>query len=769
VTPLPQSQPAGLVLNEVRFAPVAGEAAFVEVANAGSSPVDLAGVVLRIGRADLPLGGASALPAGARLLVLFDGLDSVEGTVVHAAGGLGLPPDHGSVELLDPAGARLDRVAWCDTEPDAGATGPGGIVAPGFKAGTSIGRAPGALDPGTPEDWVVYPAEDATAGNANPEPAVSVLLPLSGAMLDRSAADLFWYPVPGGSSYRVQVDTDPAFASPDLDTSATDPQLNVAALAPGAYLWRVQAIAADGTASRFSEPADFERAPDVVGAAADTEGKHLPVPLIAQHKDTAMLLLERNVETGAHPWDEDHKTFDSHDPADNMNCALASVAMISAFFGGDLSQDRIGYEVLQHRGGNPAGPEGDLVYGDGIGGEEASEAFRFALGGVTEGGLLSFAETWTRIVSEIDAGRPVGIATLSHVFVVTGYEVTRGRRFIDLNDPWPGRTYPVDIDHIKLPPAAVNIWLMPANPTVRKQEASVTTDTDGDGVVDFDEMVRFETNPTGKDSDGDELADKDDVRSGVFDPKYGYAGHRGSPFGRDYDSDGLPTELDPDSDEGGCLDGREDVNQNGHRDDPETWNFDGDDDRCSGWRGTITSKWGARNGEWTGSLTATVVFEPDPRPVNSEWFIVTSGSATWKETGTEGPTCTREGGGTFSLVQPGDEEKDDPQARAAFLRIWDGGEEGLLRYAGQGLYRAAEGQELRVTITCEGAPPGGTTTMANLWFAVISDLEPPPQGYFGESSLTFPKDANSFSGSSAHTIEGWTDQTWTWTFTRMGH
>ena len=74
-----------------------------------------------------------------------------------------------------------------------------------------------------------------------------------------------------------------------------------------------------------------------------------------------MLLLERNVETGAHPWDADHQALDPHDPADNKNCALAMIAMVSAFYGGGLSQDRIGYEVISHRAGNPPGPEGDLI------------------------------------------------------------------------------------------------------------------------------------------------------------------------------------------------------------------------------------------------------------------------------------------------------------------------------------------------------------------------------------------------------------------------
>jgi hypothetical protein len=228
----------------------------------------------------------------------------------------------------------------------------------------------------------------------------------------------------------------------------TDEQVNVADLPPAEYLWRVATVGADGTASRFSEPADFELEPagtttlaaKTTAVAADTPGVQLKVPVLSQHKDTAMLLLERNQETGTHAWDKNHGDTDSRDPADNMNCAIAMVAMISAFYGGNLSQDRIGYEILARRG-NPAGPEGDLMYGQGISGLEASEAFRFALGGVSEGGLMSFDDMWNTIKTELDAGRPVAGANSHHGFVVTGYKVENGRRLVYLNDPWHGRTY----------------------------------------------------------------------------------------------------------------------------------------------------------------------------------------------------------------------------------------------------------------------------------------------------------------------------------------
>ncbi len=574
---------AGLRLNEVRFAPAAGEPAFVEIANTSGGQLDVAATTLRLAGSDLPLANAPALAAGGLLLVLLDGLGSIEGATVHAPAGLTLPPDSGNVELIGADGTLLDHIAWGDGNPDAVATGPGGIVPDTYPQGSTIARAAGASTPGAPTEWFVSAA--ATAGNANPGPTVSVMLPVSGAILDPGAADLFWYPVPGASSYRIQVATEETFASPVLDTSVTEPQLSVASLAPGAYLWRVQAVAASGTAADFSEPADFELASGATAqarmaafVAVDTPGKHLSVPLIGQHKDTAMLLLERNVETGAHPWDADHQTLDPNDPADNKNCALASIAMVSAFYGGGLSQDRIGYEVISHRARNLQGPEGDLMYGYGTDGQEALDVLKWALGDVTYPGFMTFEDMWNHVVREIEAGRPIVAANSHHAFVITGYEVTGGRRLISINDPWPGRTYKQDIDHVRIPASDFNFFLMPAAPNVRHQEESVTTDSDGDGVVDFDETVRFGTNASSDDGDQDLLRDKQDIVTGVFDPQYGYATTQ-SEAGRDFDSDGTPTERDKDSDSGGCPDGVEDMNGNGHLDAGERSNFNVDDDR----------------------------------------------------------------------------------------------------------------------------------------------------------------------------------------------
>ena len=99
-------------------------------------------------------------------------------------------------------------------------------------------------------------------------------------------------------------------------------------------------------------------------------------------------------------------------------------------------------------------------------------------------------------------------------------------------------------------------------------------DSDGDGLVDFDERARFGTGPTDPDDDNDGVPDKADMRDYMFDAT---GGRRAA----DWDGDGVPKERDPDNDRklnNGSKDGCEDGNHNGKLDAGETSNFNSADD-----------------------------------------------------------------------------------------------------------------------------------------------------------------------------------------------
>jgi len=600
----------------VLFNPTAGSSPFVEILNTAAVAVPLQGVSLTLDAGTIALDSQQpALGPGERMAIVFDAPAPAPGNAADEA------------QLVDVTGLLLDRVAWGHGQLNAVSLTVGDFEPEAIEPGSTIGRPPGANQPNQPTAWVVYGPSLASAGAPNPVPPVEVLLPLDGAVLDSSTLALEWYPASGAASYRVQIALDDTFASLTVNTTVTDPQLDISALAPGRYAWRVGSIAADGSTSAESVPSHFELSAGTARLGAMGLQRRvaaalpplrispiipqLQVPWLVQRKDSSMLLLENPNEHGPHPWDALHASASRFDPADQKNCAAAMVAMVNHFYGGDLTQDRIGFEQLKDR---QSGPEQDLIYGMGLTIPQVNNAFEFALGAAVNfvPEAASYDEVWATVTAEIDAGRPVAAANTHHGFVITGYAMSDGHRLVSVNDPAIGK-YTIDLDAAKVPADDVSLWLMPHGAVGRHQEPEVTTDSDGDGVVDFDETERFHTDAFSADSDEDKVRDKQDIASGIFDATYGYAR---SPVpdgpGRDFDSDGIPTERDRDSDSGGCRDGTEDRDFDGHRTGKETWNFAVDDDDCPRYSLTVTHETTGGPRDPTRLVMTGVIDQDDP-------------------------------------------------------------------------------------------------------------------------------------------------------------
>ncbi|MEO8444765.1 MAG: C39 family peptidase [Gammaproteobacteria bacterium] len=640
---------AGLMLEEVMYAPVSGAVPFIDVVNAGADSVPLQSLILDV--SDVPirlLDAATELTPGARLHILLDGESRVDGLTYHASAEVVVSPDSGHVALRDRFSQPLDQVAW-GAAPGAVNVSSGGVVAP-LVPGSSIGRPPGATDANDPQAWVAYTASDVTPAAANLPAPVRGMHPLNGAIELRSGALLSWFPVPGATGYGVQVAADAGFSSLVLDVETADPRVDISGLAAGSYAWRVQSEFAGNSRASFSTAYELwlNDEPVVVAAlavgrtrtlsarpaAAVPTGRFLPVPLIEQHKDSRMLLLEES-HPGSQPpnvmviprwdprlthlWDVDHVALAEDDPADNMNCVLASLTMMNHFFSGDLKQDRIGYQVFRNQA---PGPEYDLNL-SGLDNNQIATAYAFALGKNSTYHAAGNKESlWTTVTALIDSGVPVLAATPEHAFVIVGYyALSSGTRYLAVNDPWHARRPDYSLDPI-LGTSSVETWeYWTANApfSAVMQEASVTTDSDGDKVYDFDETQRFHTNPNDQDTDHDGVHDYEDIYASEFDLVHGYA-HGG--LGRDYDHDYLAMELDPDSDGGGCKDGQEDKDGNGlFAVTAETWNFDAQDDTgCAGLAGHLTqhyhfSGWNIDNTIFGSSDDTTVIaarLAPDP-------------------------------------------------------------------------------------------------------------------------------------------------------------
>jgi hypothetical protein len=602
--------PARILLNEIVFQPVSGQPPWVELINAGGESATLGGVALRNqDGADYSLPASIALAAGGIVLVRFDGSARTEGATVHAEPTTFLHREAGSLTLIV-RGQPEDDAFWSTNGGLSLNLGRGGRI-PRFRPGTSVGRPRGSAAR-SPDAWTVFSPPETTPGAVNPYPAVTGLMPLSGAVLKQSTVTLSWYSVPTANRYRVLVATDRSFGAPLFDQTVDAPPGNAPTTAgvrvdaprPGRYYWRVQAVFSDGHTAAVSRtavfwttaaPAAAKRFDDfsfvatasAAPAPVDSRRRTLTVPLILQRKDTRLLALEAETEVGARPWDAPWQN-----PPVGPFCGRASIAMITAFYRGRLSQDRITYEAFKDF---RPGPIFDLYPKNGFGDGNIHKAMTYALGGEP---TLRFTETWT--LKEyfeqhkllIDQGLPVVATTDVHVFVVVGYGEDERGKYLTINDPAIGQ-----YDWLLVPRPGIEdgdrtapffdegkstSFVPPPNARGKSDEPEIALDSDGDGVMDFDETKRFGTSRYSADSDNDGVRDKEEIRAWVYDVAYGWA--RTNPNGRpfDVDEDDKRMEVDEDSDAGGCFDGMEDQNANGkyEPDRKELYNFQKDDDPC---------------------------------------------------------------------------------------------------------------------------------------------------------------------------------------------
>ncbi len=321
-----------------------------------------------------------------------------------------------------------------------------------------------------------------------------------------------------------------------------------------------------------------------------------------QRKDTKLLCLDGCASDLDGTEEGKDRHWDSEQPGKPVlndhgggNCARAVISMMLSFYGKHLSQDRIAYYMEEERPsvGN-ALPEGDLAHDKGMqysedtGGDETI-ALEWAL---NEKILFIHGNPeFEDLKGWLDENRPImirrtnylGMQDNHHISLIDGYRINPdGKAQIHILDPllrpeksykggWRAYPIPVPMSSDKKQIIA-GVWVGPvAAPKAREDEKSIWTDSDKDGVMDFDEQNRFFTGVFNRDSDDDGVGDKNDIREYVFNSKNEYAKNEA-----DLDKDGLRKELDPDNDNDLALDGCEDSNRNGRYEPTlgETSNFD---------------------------------------------------------------------------------------------------------------------------------------------------------------------------------------------------
>jgi hypothetical protein len=232
-----------------------------------------------------------------------------------------------------------------------------------------------------------------------------------------------------------------------------------------------------------------------------------------------------------------------------------------SFYGKSLSQDRIAYFTEEENTGVGNGiPEGDLAHGIGmsyssIDGGEETEALEWATDETTT--FMDANPTFAQIQAWIDNSQPIMTRKPGHLRTMNGYRVDdAGTQWVHIMDPWSGERWET---FTTWDGEAKGTWVGPVSaPNARNDETTVWSDSDNDGIMDFDEQIRFLTGRFDKDSDNDSVEDKNDIREYVFNAADAY-----NKRNADFDLDGNRKENDPDNDGDTFNDGCEDKNFNG--------------------------------------------------------------------------------------------------------------------------------------------------------------------------------------------------------------
>ena len=629
-----------VVINEVSFMPSSGSE-FVELLNAGSRSTDITrfDVANAKGATYTIPTTLPPVPPGAFVVIRFDGNgpagDDVNfadnKAVLHTSGtalrGNVFDDAQDSVLLFsssDHSGASLvDSVSWgevaaLDNQVPVSSLRPDSSVP--MQAGDALAREPYLRD--ALRHWAIYRADESSPGAPNPVNQPHWFTPRNGSSTSERRPVLAWqHSGVDIVGYDLECDDDAAFASPLIDTTVFIQRFNVATDLPiGTVHCRVRAVNSASMASTF-ETISFQvvAATSVASAGRAANSKDLGVLQLQQRKDTRLVCLHEYASphtqlgsTGDHPWDAPHKTRGC--PHDNEYCCRAAVAMVAAYFGGSLSQDRISYECYD--GSMLKGENDDLRHGVGMWPTCASTStpalnvMEWALNVApnTINGVQNPAHsvlsacpdctngprpTFSQVKGFIDAGRPIIWVTdvPFHCHVVDGYTDPDGNvgtadDQIHVIDPWTGDERLERINNFDFGPRAA-YFVAPSAASPRSDEADVWQDPDFDGLprftgsyeartyntwglMTFDETNRFSTNATDFDSDNDCIDDKVEVWSYTFV----------EPRTANQDSDPMRAEVDSDSDNKGVCDGddrQEDRNKDGDVDANETDPFKSDE------------------------------------------------------------------------------------------------------------------------------------------------------------------------------------------------
>lgn len=453
--------------------------------------------------------------------------------------------------------------------------------------------------------WGAPPAEALVA----PEPVAGFVLQ-SGATLmldDNEFVPFHWHPSIGYANYRLTIlneDSSLVHQQVYRGLSAEVP------LQPGRYLWGVQGVADDGPVKRSI----MLNILNVIRRAIVKEEVVMGIPSYASGKDTELLVTSWGEFADLRGWDKKHD-YTQLDESDGKCWAIA-IQELNHFYGGNLPLDEIVAWSKINAGRWKRGPSLEafmLQYDAGGSEDEISFGLNWALG---------FTPRWVGtlpskgvIRNALRKRKPLYINTddgygkNNHSMIVDGFYTTLSNdfyvHFLNIDNyghsawaKYGDSNLVITTQYGKgLNYRITSYAIIDTVTDVKKTDSLVFKDSDGDGLKDFDEIYRFNTDKNKYDTDGDSINDKVEIysytirqrarlSSGTYFPylvgdsvlktdsmmanlNFFIRGITSEPMAN-VDGDSLRAERDPDSDDDGIWDGVEDRNHNGLVDEDET-------------------------------------------------------------------------------------------------------------------------------------------------------------------------------------------------------
>ena len=474
--------------------------------------------------------------------------------------------------------------------------------------------------------WKIYSAKEIKLGDNHLPFARDYNMPDgSFIVLGQNQKPRFsWVDIEGADSYTLNV-----YSSKDKSlVFQKQTNLNYAEvdLPSGSYLWSVVANSDLYGYTAYRLPFEDEMVLYEMILDKDEEfilqNKSLiDAPSLGARKDTRMLATNWGYKADDNGWNKIHKLSDPINAEEKWRCWAVAFNVLNRMFKGTLTQDEI--KILGMKYDEPSISPLFYFYLNEFGGGhyEMYESLFYeifhdnAVMNHIKSGYLESNPNYEEIMKiakeekidvslfkkNIEAGNPIFVAITNpggsgHVMVVNGYATSDrdvcgeigGEKvcYVKKGDPlfhfvntdnnggshWiNANAYRYKFYYVVKKPS----YILNRDPLLNDEN----NDADNDGVIAYDEVKRFGTDPDKWDYDNDGISDFNEIYAMVnrctnlkIETKTGEKLEVGCINYEYYDSDkdGKPTYKDPDSDNGGVKDGAEDLNGNGKLDPGET-------------------------------------------------------------------------------------------------------------------------------------------------------------------------------------------------------